>query len=173
MNCHWNFYCFFDICLNCNFSHRHREGETGFDLRWDIRRQRRFRWHGERLCLSHPHHLGQTIPYDGETFHLEYMDLDEFLLENEIPITLEEEELSKCLEAEWRGGDTQDPLMSRRLSHRCLRSNTRTMKTWGRLARCERWDDSRWDDKQACVLFLNHWYYKWQKHRPKMDGVMV
>lgn len=50
----------------------------------------------------------KTIPYDGETFHLEYMDLDEFLLENEIPITLEEEELSKCLEAEWRGGDTQD-----------------------------------------------------------------
>ncbi|KAL0198947.1 hypothetical protein M9458_007487, partial [Cirrhinus mrigala] len=42
----------------------------------------------------------KTIPYDGETFHLEYMDLDEFLLENEIPITLEEE-LSKC-------GDTQD-----------------------------------------------------------------
>ncbi|XP_016321790.1 thyrotroph embryonic factor-like [Sinocyclocheilus anshuiensis] len=48
----------------------------------------------------------KTIPYDGETFHLEYMDLDEFLLENEIPITLEEE-LSKCPEAEWRGGDTQ------------------------------------------------------------------
>ncbi len=37
------------------------------------------------------------------------MDLDEFLLENEIPITLEEEEeMSKCPEAEWRGGDTQD-----------------------------------------------------------------
>eukprot|EP00062_Callorhinchus_milii_P023182 gi/632981750/ref/XP_007907762.1/ PREDICTED: thyrotroph embryonic factor [Callorhinchus milii] len=27
----------------------------------------------------------KTIPYDGETFHLEYMDLDEFLLENSIP----------------------------------------------------------------------------------------
>uniref|UniRef100_A0A8C5QP43 TEF transcription factor, PAR bZIP family member n=1 Tax=Leptobrachium leishanense TaxID=445787 RepID=A0A8C5QP43_9ANUR len=27
----------------------------------------------------------KTIPYDGETFHLEYMDLDEFLLENGIP----------------------------------------------------------------------------------------
>ncbi|KAF4116453.1 TEF transcription factor, PAR bZIP family member b [Onychostoma macrolepis] len=50
----------------------------------------------------------KTIPYDGETFHLEYMDLDEFLLENEIPITLEEEELSKCPEAEWQDGDTQD-----------------------------------------------------------------
>ncbi|KAJ8776948.1 hypothetical protein J1605_014966 [Eschrichtius robustus] len=27
----------------------------------------------------------ETIPYDGESFHLEYMDLDEFLLENGIP----------------------------------------------------------------------------------------
>ncbi|XP_016121365.1 thyrotroph embryonic factor-like, partial [Sinocyclocheilus grahami] len=44
----------------------------------------------------------KTIPYDGETFHLEYMDLDEFLLENEIPITLEEE-LSKSP----RAGGTQ------------------------------------------------------------------
>uniref|UniRef100_A0A8C1RE06 TEF transcription factor, PAR bZIP family member b n=1 Tax=Cyprinus carpio TaxID=7962 RepID=A0A8C1RE06_CYPCA len=44
----------------------------------------------------------KTIPYDGETFHLEYMDLDEFLLENEIPVTLEEE-LSRCP----RAGDTQ------------------------------------------------------------------
>ncbi|XP_030649948.1 TEF transcription factor, PAR bZIP family member b isoform X2 [Chanos chanos] len=33
----------------------------------------------------------KTIPYDGETFHLEYMDLDEFLLENGIPASLEEE----------------------------------------------------------------------------------
>ncbi|KAI4822138.1 hypothetical protein KUCAC02_007700 [Chaenocephalus aceratus] len=39
----------------------------------------------------------KTIPYDGETFHLEYMDLDEFLLENGIPATLEEEELQKTL----------------------------------------------------------------------------
>lgn len=39
----------------------------------------------------------KTIPYDGETFHLEYMDLDEFLLENGIPVTLEEEELQKTL----------------------------------------------------------------------------
>lgn len=36
----------------------------------------------------------KTIPYDSETFHLEYMDLDEFLLENGIPVTMEEE-LSK------------------------------------------------------------------------------
>lgn len=34
----------------------------------------------------------KTIPYDGENFHLEYMDLDEFLLENGIPVALEEEE---------------------------------------------------------------------------------
>ncbi|XP_061740518.1 TEF transcription factor, PAR bZIP family member b isoform X2 [Nerophis ophidion] len=34
----------------------------------------------------------KTIPYDGETFHLEYMDLDEFLLENGLPVSLEEEE---------------------------------------------------------------------------------
>ncbi|XP_078539185.1 thyrotroph embryonic factor isoform X1 [Lissotriton helveticus] len=27
----------------------------------------------------------KTIPYDGQSFHLEYMDLDEFLLENGIP----------------------------------------------------------------------------------------
>lgn len=40
----------------------------------------------------------KTIPYDGENFHLEYMDLDEFLLENGIPVTLEEEEqLQKSL----------------------------------------------------------------------------
>lgn len=39
----------------------------------------------------------KTIPYDGETFHLEYMDLDEFLLENGIPASLEEEELQKTL----------------------------------------------------------------------------
>jgi len=42
----------------------------------------------------------KTIPYDGETFHLEYMDLDEFLLENGIPVTLEEEELLKTLTTE-------------------------------------------------------------------------
>lgn len=32
----------------------------------------------------------KTIPYDGETFHLEYMDLEEFLIENGIPATMEE-----------------------------------------------------------------------------------
>uniref|UniRef100_A0A1A8RR71 Thyrotroph embryonic factor b n=3 Tax=Nothobranchius TaxID=28779 RepID=A0A1A8RR71_9TELE len=39
----------------------------------------------------------KTIPYDGESFHLEYMDLDEFLLENGIPVSLDEEELQKTL----------------------------------------------------------------------------
>ncbi|KAJ8263936.1 hypothetical protein GJAV_G00143260 [Gymnothorax javanicus] len=38
----------------------------------------------------------KTIPYDGETFHLEYMDLDEFLLENGISGSLEAE-LQKSL----------------------------------------------------------------------------
>ena len=41
----------------------------------------------------------KTIPYDGEKFHLEYMDLDEFLLENGISRTLEEE-LQKSLTQE-------------------------------------------------------------------------
>ncbi|XP_051571824.1 thyrotroph embryonic factor-like isoform X2 [Myxocyprinus asiaticus] len=49
----------------------------------------------------------KTIPYDGETFHLEYMDLDEFLLENGIPVTLEEE-LSKDPETEQRGGEADE-----------------------------------------------------------------
>ncbi|TSY41741.1 Hepatic leukemia factor [Bagarius yarrelli] len=46
----------------------------------------------------------KTIPYDGENFHLEYVDLDEFLLENEIPETLEEE-LHRSLEQELQGSD--------------------------------------------------------------------
>ncbi|KAK2833771.1 hypothetical protein Q5P01_017660 [Channa striata] len=46
----------------------------------------------------------KTIPYDGETFHLEYMDLDEFLLENGIPVSLEEEELQKTLASVERRG---------------------------------------------------------------------
>ncbi|CDQ75096.1 unnamed protein product [Oncorhynchus mykiss] len=50
----------------------------------------------------------KTIPYDGETFHLEYMDLDEFLQENGIPVTLEEE-LQKSLAQEETKG-TRPPL---------------------------------------------------------------
>ncbi|XP_050979651.1 TEF transcription factor, PAR bZIP family member a isoform X1 [Labeo rohita] len=34
----------------------------------------------------------KTIPYDGETFHLEYMDLEEFLMENGIPATGDEDQ---------------------------------------------------------------------------------
>ncbi|CAM4709563.1 unnamed protein product [Leuciscus chuanchicus] len=33
----------------------------------------------------------KTIPYDGETFHLEYMDLEEFLMENGISASEDEE----------------------------------------------------------------------------------
>ncbi|KAL6460642.1 hypothetical protein MHYP_G00306080 [Metynnis hypsauchen] len=51
----------------------------------------------------------KTIPYDGENFHLEYMDLDEFLLENGIPVALEEE-LQKSLEQEHR--DNEAPASS-------------------------------------------------------------
>lgn len=36
----------------------------------------------------------KTIPYDGENFHLQYMDLEEFLMENGIP-SLPEEESTK------------------------------------------------------------------------------
>ncbi|XP_051958518.1 thyrotroph embryonic factor-like isoform X1 [Xyrauchen texanus] len=32
----------------------------------------------------------KTIPYDGESFHLEYMDLEEFFMENGIPVTGDE-----------------------------------------------------------------------------------
>lgn len=57
----------------------------------------------EKLCLGDNVELGgggsdmgpsaaltpaiwdKTIPYDGENFHLEYMDLEEFLMENGIP----------------------------------------------------------------------------------------
>lgn len=45
----------------------------------------------------------KTIPYDGETFHLEYMDLDEFLQENGIPVTLEEELQKSLAQEETKG----------------------------------------------------------------------
>ncbi|KAI5623210.1 thyrotrophic embryonic factor [Silurus asotus] len=39
----------------------------------------------------------KTIPYDGKTFHLEYMDLEEFLMENGIPASeqVQQKSLSK------------------------------------------------------------------------------
>ncbi|XP_056325515.1 TEF transcription factor, PAR bZIP family member a isoform X3 [Danio aesculapii] len=37
----------------------------------------------------------KTIPYDGDTFHLEYMDLEEFLMENGIPAAENEQKSSE------------------------------------------------------------------------------
>ncbi|KAJ7992595.1 hypothetical protein DPEC_G00280320 [Dallia pectoralis] len=51
----------------------------------------------------------KTIPYDGETFHLEYMDLDEFLLENGIPVSLEEELQKSLAQEENKGTRTPSP----------------------------------------------------------------
>ncbi|XP_070783120.1 TEF transcription factor, PAR bZIP family member a isoform X1 [Enoplosus armatus] len=65
----------------------------------------------EKLCLGDDVDLGgggsnmgpsaaltpaiwdKTIPYDGENFHLEYMDLEEFLMENSIPMLPDEDSL--------------------------------------------------------------------------------
>nr|XP_046213014.1 thyrotroph embryonic factor-like isoform X2 [Oncorhynchus gorbuscha] len=47
----------------------------------------------------------KTIPYNGETFHLEYMDLEEFLIENGIP-TLS---LNNALNMEIAGRKTEKP----------------------------------------------------------------
>uniref|UniRef100_A0A3B4TZ16 TEF transcription factor, PAR bZIP family member a n=1 Tax=Seriola dumerili TaxID=41447 RepID=A0A3B4TZ16_SERDU len=76
----------------------------------------------EKLCLGENAELGgggsdmgpsaaltpaiweKTIPYDGENFHLEYMDLEEFLMENGIPTTVSPvallpiQELDRCEE---------------------------------------------------------------------------
>ncbi|KAM4525109.1 TEF transcription factor, PAR bZIP family member a isoform 2-T2 [Odontesthes bonariensis] len=40
----------------------------------------------------------KTIPYDGESFHLEYMDLEEFLMENGIPTSPDEDALKENAE---------------------------------------------------------------------------
>lgn len=50
--------------------------------------------HGPSAALT-PAIWDKTIPYDGETFHLEYMDLEEFLMEN--GITASEEVQQKRL----------------------------------------------------------------------------
>ncbi|XP_042363562.1 TEF transcription factor, PAR bZIP family member a isoform X2 [Plectropomus leopardus] len=42
----------------------------------------------------------KTIPYDGENFHLEYMDLEEFLMENGIPSLPDEDPLKSSLEGD-------------------------------------------------------------------------
>ncbi|MBN3293101.1 TEF factor, partial [Polypterus senegalus] len=59
----------------------------------------------------------KTIPYDGEMFHLEYMDLDEFLLENGIPATLEQE-LRRSLgkDVEEQGEDSHQQEVSTAMS---------------------------------------------------------
>ncbi|XP_039991040.1 TEF transcription factor, PAR bZIP family member a isoform X2 [Xiphias gladius] len=69
----------------------------------------------EKLCLGDNVDLGggsdmgpsaaltpaiweKTIPYDGENFHLEYMDLEEFLMENGIPTSPDEDSLTSSPE---------------------------------------------------------------------------
>lgn len=47
--------------------------------------------HGPSAALT-PAIWDKTIPYDGETFHLEYMDLEEFLMENGITASEEVQE---------------------------------------------------------------------------------
>lgn len=42
----------------------------------------------------------KTIPYDGENFHLEYMDLEEFLMENGIPTSPDEDLLKDTPEGD-------------------------------------------------------------------------
>uniref|UniRef100_A0A3B3ZI20 BZIP domain-containing protein n=1 Tax=Periophthalmus magnuspinnatus TaxID=409849 RepID=A0A3B3ZI20_9GOBI len=66
----------------------------------------------EKLCLGDSVDLGggsgigptaaltpaiwdKTIPYDGENFHLEYMDLEEFLMENGIPTSPDSDSVSQ------------------------------------------------------------------------------
>ncbi|XP_026207254.1 thyrotroph embryonic factor-like isoform X2 [Anabas testudineus] len=71
----------------------------------------------EKLCLGDSVDLGvggsdmgpsaaltpaiweKTIPYDGENFHLEYMDLEEFLMENGIPAS----PIEDCLKSSTEG----------------------------------------------------------------------
>lgn len=50
----------------------------------------------------------KTIPYDGENFHLEYMDLEEFLMENGIAASPDEEFLKSSSE-----GDDGKPAKSK------------------------------------------------------------
>ncbi|XP_028264253.1 TEF transcription factor, PAR bZIP family member a isoform X2 [Parambassis ranga] len=71
----------------------------------------------EKLCLGHDADQGggsdmgpsaaltpaiwdKTIPYDGENFHLEYMDLEEFLMENGISTSPDEDPLKDIPEGD-------------------------------------------------------------------------
>ncbi|KAK2820875.1 hypothetical protein Q5P01_023834 [Channa striata] len=49
----------------------------------------------------------KTIPYDGENFHLEYMDLEEFLMENGIPASPDEDSLKSSTEGD--AGKSEKP----------------------------------------------------------------
>ncbi|KAK2885045.1 TEF transcription factor, PAR bZIP family member a isoform X1 [Channa argus] len=49
----------------------------------------------------------KTIPYDGENFHLEYMDLEEFLMENGIPTSPDEDSLMSSAEGD--AGKSEKP----------------------------------------------------------------
>jgi thyrotrophic embryonic factor len=49
----------------------------------------------------------KTIPYNGETFHLEYMDLEEFLMEN--GISTSPSSLNNALNMEIAGRKTEKP----------------------------------------------------------------
>lgn len=99
------FYYFFGTWLTCSSSltdiEKEKQGSTGDGTSGGSGASE-----GVSASLT-PTIWNKTIPYDGETFHLEYMDLDEFLLENGIPVTLEEE-LSKGLVPERQSGDSQD-----------------------------------------------------------------
>lgn len=76
----------------------------------------------------------KTLPYDGDNFQLEYMDLEEFLSENGIPSSLPQHEQSQCPQQQ-----QQTPVSVMDLSNRgstsihtsmvsqpCLQSPTRT-----------------------------------------------
>uniref|UniRef100_A0AAY5K9E4 BZIP domain-containing protein n=1 Tax=Esox lucius TaxID=8010 RepID=A0AAY5K9E4_ESOLU len=85
----------------------------------------------------------KTIPYDGETFHLEYMDLDEFLLENGIPVSLEEE-LQKSLDQEDdEGTRTPSP------SATTVTSDTETVTLTLEPAKQEETEDGAGDEKNT------------------------
>lgn len=76
----------------------------------------------------------KTLPYDGDNFQLEYMDLEEFLSENGIPSSLPQHEQTQCPQPQ-----QQTPVSVMDLSSRvstsihttmvpqpCLQSPTRT-----------------------------------------------
>ncbi|MCI4384399.1 hypothetical protein PGIGA_G00038290 [Pangasianodon gigas] len=82
----------------------------------------------------------KTLPYDGDNFQLEYMDLEEFLSENGIPSSLPQHEQSQCPQQQQQQQQQQTPASVMDLSNRvstsihtsmvpqpCLQSPTRTV----------------------------------------------